>query len=104
MSSLRERSRSSSISSFGPADLQSPLKQKYNIFSRRMQDEWSKNRRWFVANFDIKIRERVMSYLEDDYCTAYHIAELEIEIHHIGELEIEIHHPNLHRARNPHNP
>ena len=74
--------------------LQTSHGRRYNAVHWRLENELERNRYWFVARVDINMRELVMSYLEDDYCTAYHIADLEIEIHH----------PNLHRARNPHNP
>ena len=67
-------------------------RRRYNIFYWRVQDELDKSRRWFVATFDLTMRELVMSYLMDDEPTAYAIVHLEIEIHH----------PILAKARDPH--
>ena len=54
----------------------------------RAHEETDKNQRWFVEKFPIHLRELVMSFLVNDYCTAQDIMDLEVELHH----------PNLHSA------
>ena len=67
----------------------SSYRRRYNVIYWEIQDELRRNRRWFVARFELPERELIMQYLEDDVCTANAIVDLEIEIHH----------PNLNRAR-----
>ena len=67
----------------------SSYRRRYNVFYLEIQDELKRNRRWFVAKFELPERELIMQYLEGDVCTANAIVDLEIENHH----------PNLNRAR-----